>query len=504
MINIGSRREVFFDNLLIDEEKTTAELRVNKLIRREVAMELNEPWEGSYCGYPNVFYAEGKWRLYYGCAGKDSPGRGGIAYAESIDGIHWVRPNLGIVEFNGSTENNLICDGRILLDEWKCIKLNDAYVFYDENPDCPKDEKYKMIMSDGNKGLASLLSEDGLHFKFCQVITRDGAFDSQNIALWDKEKRKYLCYYRGKHKPMPEVTFDELSFDQPIANALFDSETMSHRLPESFDEAYMRDVRVIESTDFRNWTKNKLITMKNDKVQLYTNGVSVYPRAPHLFVSFPTRYNERKAWTPNYDELCGKEIRLHRIKKDIAREGLALTDGIFMCSRNGYDFTRYDEAILPPPPENINSWVYGDGYNALGLIETPSDIPGADNEYSLLVIENYRASEGGVLLVRYTSRLDGFVSRHAGEEEKTLVTKEFTYNGEDLFVNIASSAKGCAYFTLKHGAESYVSYETFGNSTDKRVHFLDEDAVRKLSGKPVTLEIKMLDCDLYALRFGKS
>ena len=30
-----------------------------------------------------------------------------IAYATSADGIHWERPNLGIVDFRGSTENNL-------------------------------------------------------------------------------------------------------------------------------------------------------------------------------------------------------------------------------------------------------------------------------------------------------------------------------------------------------------------------------------------------------------
>lgn len=115
MINIGNKREVFFDNYLINEEKTTADLRVNKLTRREVALELSMPWEGSYCGYPNVFFAEGKWRLYYGCASKDSGGRFAIAYAESVDGIHWVRPNLGIVEFKGSKENNLICEKKSFL-----------------------------------------------------------------------------------------------------------------------------------------------------------------------------------------------------------------------------------------------------------------------------------------------------------------------------------------------------------------------------------------------------
>ena len=48
MINIGSRRECFFDNFLIDEEKTTAEKRLNKPVRQDVIMVLDKPWKGRY------------------------------------------------------------------------------------------------------------------------------------------------------------------------------------------------------------------------------------------------------------------------------------------------------------------------------------------------------------------------------------------------------------------------------------------------------------------------
>lgn len=46
--------------------------------------------------------------------------RGGFAYAESRDGIHWEKPDLGIVDFRGSKKNNLFytCspDGKLVLD----------------------------------------------------------------------------------------------------------------------------------------------------------------------------------------------------------------------------------------------------------------------------------------------------------------------------------------------------------------------------------------------------
>ena len=45
MINIGSRRECFFDTFLINEEKTTAERRLHKPVRREVLLMMDKPWE---------------------------------------------------------------------------------------------------------------------------------------------------------------------------------------------------------------------------------------------------------------------------------------------------------------------------------------------------------------------------------------------------------------------------------------------------------------------------
>ena len=33
-------------------------------------------------------------------------------YAESRDGIHWVRPNLGLYEVHGTRENNVVLHGQ--------------------------------------------------------------------------------------------------------------------------------------------------------------------------------------------------------------------------------------------------------------------------------------------------------------------------------------------------------------------------------------------------------
>ncbi len=68
------------------------------------------PDERSALFYGTVLEEEGKLRLWYMAGFHDPSGRrplGCMAYAESQDGLHWTKPNLGLVEWRGSRANNL-------------------------------------------------------------------------------------------------------------------------------------------------------------------------------------------------------------------------------------------------------------------------------------------------------------------------------------------------------------------------------------------------------------
>lgn len=495
MINIGNRRECFFDDFLLDLEKSTARRLMHKPTRRNVILNFDRDWEGGIVTYLSTFFVDGIWKCYYMTIPQSDRL---VCYMESRDGEVWTRPELDIVEWNGSKKNNIILnlDALAKLD-FKAF--DNMSVFYDKNPDCPENEKYKMVAWwGGHASLVYLSSADGLHFKNLRLITADGEFDSQNVAFWSGTHEKYFCYYRGEHDPSESTPVMDKSYTDETARALFDPEKFIMREPGDGTLAFMRDVCAIDSTDFENWSERRRIEYNGTDFQMYTNCVFEYPRAPHIFVAFPLRYTERKSWTKNYDELCGKEERLLRMKKS-ARGGLAITDSLFMSSRDGYRFTKFDEAFIQPPPENPDSFVYGDTMATPTLFEISSDIPGADNEYMIHVRESYRSS--CAKLTKYTIRLDGFVSLHSGDEPCVAVTKEFTYSGEELYANIATSARGSVYFTLISGDERYESCETFGNSVDKRIRFDDDETVKKLSGKPVRLEMRLYDADLYSINF---
>ena len=74
-------------------------------------------WDSTHCGpwsSPTVLYDEedGLFKAWY--AGSDITTRRwwAMGYAESEDGVNWHKPVLGLHEYNGSKQNNIVLDGR--------------------------------------------------------------------------------------------------------------------------------------------------------------------------------------------------------------------------------------------------------------------------------------------------------------------------------------------------------------------------------------------------------
>ena len=465
IMDVGNRREFFWDETMIDVSKTTATPRIHEFVRRESVLTHDEAWEGDGSNYHNLVCDNDLYRLYY--LGWSTTGSDGIrvCYAESKDGIHWVKPKLGLRDYNGSKENNIILDKTD-------FRFDNFYVFIDKNPTCAVDEKYKGIASNGNGVLIYFYSSDGINFKKGSQFSVKGEFDSMNVIFWNEESRKYMGFIRDFH-------------------GLTDPANLWSGL---------RDIRYIESEDFMTWSEPKLLDFGDaDDYALYTNCVSQYYRGKHVLVGFPTRYVERKEWTDTFDQLTGKEKRLARYKLQ-PRYGLTTTDCIFMTSRNGYSWKRYDEALHRPGPEEPHNWVYGDGYPAIGMIETPGSFPGTDNEISMFMVANHWM-EIPAELYRYTIRTDGFVSYHATYKPQILTTKPFIFEGDELLINFSTSAIGYMYIKIKDENSNEInSYELFGDKIDRQVGFKD-GVLSQFKGKPVVMEIKMSDADIYAFIF---
>ena len=337
VIDIGTRRELMVDDYLIAAMTRDAELRLHRPVPQEIALETDAPWEGNASGYVTVFQDDDRYLMYYrgwhftlDSGSLEFAHPEVVCVAESSDGIRWSKPDLGLVEYDGSRHNNIILDAR----DDSSPAINFA-PFKDPNPDAPASQRYKAFANNrGYKGLFALCSPDGIHWTQMHdepVITK-GYFDSQNLAFWDAERGEYRDYHR--------------------------------------DFRHGRDIMTCVSPDFLNWSEPVFIDYSPTRIaELYTNQIKPYYRAPHLFVGFPARYVERP-WSPAIEDLPEQEHR--RLRADAQeRHGAAVTDGLFMSSRDGLEFNIWPEAFIRPGLRPQDNWTYGDNYQNWGLVTTP-------------------------------------------------------------------------------------------------------------------------------------
>jgi len=118
--------------------------------------------------YGTVFHLDGKFRMWYSAV--DSwegfePSRGNLrlAYAESADGVHWEKPKLGLREFAGNKDNNLL--------DLESLCYSPAVLYEPDEPDANK--RFKMAYTgyrhpevDSKMAMIRIAySPDGLHWK---------------------------------------------------------------------------------------------------------------------------------------------------------------------------------------------------------------------------------------------------------------------------------------------------------------------------------------------------
>lgn len=124
--------------------------------------------------YGSIIKDGGKYRLWYVAFDDDvknsvTSARWRAAYAESDDGLHWVKPDLGLVEFHGSKNNNLVDVG----GAWGFVNLK---VLKDERDPDPS-QRYKMtthVYFRDKRRLGTLLpfvSADGLRWRPVRDVT---------------------------------------------------------------------------------------------------------------------------------------------------------------------------------------------------------------------------------------------------------------------------------------------------------------------------------------------
>jgi len=268
----------------------------------------------------------------------------------------------------------------------------------------------------------------------------------------------------------------------------------------------LRSIDVAYSDNLKEWTKPVALSYGDSPPQqMYTNNIQPYYRAPHILVGFPTRYTARRI-TGKLASLPPVELR-KELGDAYARVASDLSDGLFMTSRDGLRFTRWDEAFLRPAPETKTApanWMYGDNYQSYGLYETRA--ANGQPEISFLVSHGYW-QEYKSHVQRYSIRPDGFVSLSASYAGGEVVTKPVTFAGDTLRLNYATSGAGSLKVELQDEAGKAIAgfgladcEELIGNSLNQAVSWRGAD-LEALAGKVIRVRFVLRDADLYAFQF---
>jgi hypothetical protein len=446
-IEIGARRELLVDDFVIESLDGEAALRLHRPAPREVAIVHDEPWEGNICFYHTVFRDGERYRMYYRGAHHNWETRRVthqvVCYAESQDGISWEKPELGIVQFNGSTKNNIIWDG---------LGSHNFAPFKDPSPGCKPEAAYKAIAS-GEGGLYPFQSPDGIHWSLISetpVITK-GAFDSQNLAFWDDTRGLYVDYHRmGRHG--------------------------------------VRDIMTATSTDFLRWTDPVFLEYPGaPREHLYTNQIQPYYRAPHILMGFPKRFVPSR-------------------KSPIDHPLPGVSDVVFMTSRDGKSFKRWAEAWIRPGLQ-AERWVCRNSFVAWGMVETQSALDGAPRELSFYSMEGYYQGETCQMrryTIRIDGFVSVWAPFSGGELVTKPLT--FTGNTLTLNFS-TSAAGSIRVELQQPDGQPIPGFslsdcqEVFGDELQRTISWAGGSDLGSLAGQPLRLRFTLSDADLFSFQF---
>ena len=459
-LQVGTAKQVFIDGRFIANSENV-KLVVNKpRITGEKLIVPDKPWEDFYIGsYISVIQEDDRINMWYRTTDK----RGlndlnGIAYAYSIDGgATWIKPNLDIIEYEGSTNNNLVLTG-----------IHGSTVFRNR-PDAPVSEKYCMFVgqSKGTKPKEypnkAFYSADGLHWQatgkvpFLDVsgLSKYHYFhlDSQNVTFWDSRLEKYVMMLR-------------------------------------INDGSTRTVGRTQSDIFGDFPTPEIV-LRPDKDDLsnmdfYTSATIQYPWAADAYYMFPATY-----YITSMQKNDGS------------------IDIQFAASRNGINWLRPDRRPIIRLGFD-GQWRDGVQYAGYGISRYNDELSlyytGTDVTHGAYFERGYK----GGIITRAIYRLDGFMSVDASYTGGEFITPTLVFGGDRLEINFDGSAGGWARVEIQDenskpipGFTEKDSDNISGNSVRKPVSWAGKSSVSSLKGKQVKLRFVMRNAKLYAFQFPK-
>ncbi len=492
-IDVGSRKQLFVDTKLIAQSRGI-ELTMNVPAKMNQPVLANDiPWEGepgASIGFYSSVIKEGDKIRVWG-SGKallpvrtepDGPVTHLLAYAESSDGIHFTKPEPGLVAYDASKAEIGRHGGIGGVSVWIDPKAPPSQRYKTQAKCYPPDGRpaeFRIYCSpDGYRW--TLLAKPGI-----------GTCDTQSIIFWDKSKQRYLLYTRENpdaHTPKRRRVVRRLE---------------STNLSQWENEIVVMDADAVDNSTYTTPTPQPAVDYYGATVFKYPDDApdSAYIMIAHAFWHWQRRPKEQRAG--GYED--------HKFEFEVLAP--ATLDDRLAVSRDGIHFSRLGDrrAFIPlgfsgtfsskwtwslPNPIRVGNelWIYyfGDNRDHDGFVDPA-------------------ASTRKMAIDRAILRLDGFVSADAAYTGGEIVTPLLTFAGSRLELNVDPGAGGSIRIELLDENDQPIKGHTreeatalYDNSVCLPVTWgTANDSVAALAGKPIKLRFLMRDCKLYAFQFNQ-
>ncbi len=319
-ITVDSTKQLFVDDALLESmdglERAFRQVEKhpdNPLLVPETAWETGGRW---YVPYNVLWQVHGKTlRVWYGSYRRSKSKLTYTCVADSSDGIHWERPSLGIFDFEGSKENNIVWSGR-------GIKVN-----YDPRDPDPGRRYKGMTRVDG---FTAMVSPDGLNWTMASQPAVSQAYDATSFS-WNPVEQKWVASCK-------------IWADGKRARGYAESE------------------------DFDHWTDTYLMLKADERDhpedQLYSMWVFRYES---VFIGLLKVFHV-------HTDRCDVQLAFSRNAKHWERPN---REAFLYCSdeKGAYDYGNLDP-VADPIPMGDDLWIYYGG-RSLEHYEEPTDTNGS-------------------------------------------------------------------------------------------------------------------------------
>lgn len=224
----GPWRRLFLDAAVV--EQSSGLTRVYHSAQKHAGnpvIQRDKPWEGvaAITGpyvYGTVLWEGGKLRMWYQVLTRGNH----VGYAESADGIHWTKPELGIIAFEGSKANNLVVSAYDPEAAGGGYCHNPSVIHNSLAPDTQ--QRYALFGFDNQCGHPRVaFSPDGLHWRYAAESVTQPLFKSSDVVnfFYDPYQSRYAATWKTRNRRGRAVgiawSADGLSWTKPFEGPVF-------------------------------------------------------------------------------------------------------------------------------------------------------------------------------------------------------------------------------------------------------------------------------------------